>query len=195
MRIDYRWGVNDVDRDRRYAAELVALAPDVILDSGTLSVAVLQQVTRTVPIVFGGVTDPVGAGLVETLARPGGNITGFTVFEYGIESKMAGIAHADRAERDTGRSPSRSDSRCWNRAVRRHPRGRTVAGSRVASDRRARRRRDRTRGRCLRADLEWWVDCDRECGGVSHRDFIITLAAEYSLPAVYGTVTWSAAAD
>ena len=84
VKIDYRWGANDADRIRRYAAELVALAPDVILTAGTLSVAVLQQATRTVPIVFGSVIDPVGAGFVETLARPGGNITGFTVFEYGI---------------------------------------------------------------------------------------------------------------
>jgi ABC-type uncharacterized transport system substrate-binding protein len=87
VKIDYRWGANDAGRVRRYAAELVALAPDVILTAGTQSVAALQQATRTVPIVFGSVIDPVGAGFVETLARPGGNITGFTVFEYGISPK------------------------------------------------------------------------------------------------------------
>jgi len=87
VRIDYRWGANDADRIRRYAAELVALAPDVILTGGTQSVAALQQATRTVPIVFGSVIDPVGAGYVESLARPGGNITGFTLFEYGISPK------------------------------------------------------------------------------------------------------------
>jgi putative ABC transport system substrate-binding protein len=86
-KIDYRWAANDANLVRKYAAELVALAPDVILTGGTLSVAVLQQATRTVPIVFGSVVDPVGAGFVETLARPGGNITGFTVFEYGISPK------------------------------------------------------------------------------------------------------------
>jgi len=86
VKIDYRWGANDAERIKKYAAELVALA-DVILTAGTLSVAVLQQATRTVPIVFGSVIDPVGAGFVETLARPGGNITGFTVFEYGISPK------------------------------------------------------------------------------------------------------------
>ena len=64
----------------RYAAELVALAPDVILAAGTLGVAALQHVTRTLPIVFVGVGDPVGAGFVDTLARPGGNITGFMVY-------------------------------------------------------------------------------------------------------------------
>jgi putative tryptophan/tyrosine transport system substrate-binding protein len=81
-----RWGGNDVDRDRGYAAELVALAPDVILAAGTLSVAALQHVTRTLPIVFVDVSDPVGAGLVDTLARPGGNTTGFMNFEYPFAS-------------------------------------------------------------------------------------------------------------
>ncbi len=82
-----RWGVNDVDRDRRDAAELVALAPDVILASGTPSVAALQHVSRSLPIVFVGVTDPVGAGLVDTLARPGGNVTGFMLLEYSSSGK------------------------------------------------------------------------------------------------------------
>jgi putative tryptophan/tyrosine transport system substrate-binding protein len=77
LRTDIRWGENDADRYRKYAAELVALAPDVILAGGTPSVAALQHVTRTLPIVFVSVVDPVGAGLVETLARPGGNTTGF----------------------------------------------------------------------------------------------------------------------
>ena len=74
-------------RIRKYAAELVALAPDVILASGSPTVAALQQATRTVPIVFAQVVDPVGAGFVESLARPGGNATGFTSFEYGISGK------------------------------------------------------------------------------------------------------------
>jgi putative ABC transport system substrate-binding protein len=77
VRIDIRWGENDVDRERQYAAELVTLAPDVLLASGTVSAAALQKVTRTLPIVFVGVADPVGAGFVDSLARPGGNVTGF----------------------------------------------------------------------------------------------------------------------
>ena len=77
MRIDYRWAAGDADRIRRHAAELVALAPDVILAIGTSTVAPLLQATRTVPIVFASVPDPVGAGFVESLARPGGNATGF----------------------------------------------------------------------------------------------------------------------
>jgi ABC-type uncharacterized transport system substrate-binding protein len=87
VRIDYRWGATDAERGLRYAAELVALAPDVILTAGETAVAALQRTTRTVPIVFAQVPDPVGAGFVDSLARPGGNITGFTVFEYGISAK------------------------------------------------------------------------------------------------------------
>jgi ABC-type uncharacterized transport system substrate-binding protein len=87
VRIDYRWGAGDAERIRREAAELVALAPDVILSSGSPSVAALQRATGSVPIVFVQVVDPVGSGFVESLARPGGNITGFSVFEYGISGK------------------------------------------------------------------------------------------------------------
>ena len=76
-----------VDLARRNAAELVALAPDVIVVAGATNVEALQQATRTIPIVFVGLTDPVGAGFVESLARPGGNTTGFTSFEYGISAK------------------------------------------------------------------------------------------------------------
>ena len=87
VRIDYRWGAADADRYRTYAAELVALAPDVILASASASVAALLQTTRTVPIVFVNVIDPVGAGYVASLARPGGNATGFTLFEYSVSGK------------------------------------------------------------------------------------------------------------
>jgi putative tryptophan/tyrosine transport system substrate-binding protein len=85
--IEYRWGGGDPERTRKFAAELVALAPDVILAVGSFTVSPLQQVSRTVPIVFANVTDPVGAGIVANLARPGGNATGFTTFEYGISAK------------------------------------------------------------------------------------------------------------
>jgi putative ABC transport system substrate-binding protein len=87
VRIETRWGGADADRVRRYAAELVALAPDVILASGGSTVGPLQQATRTVPIVFVNVTDPVGAGFVASLARPRGNATGFIYFEFGIGGK------------------------------------------------------------------------------------------------------------
>ena len=87
MRIDTRWGAGDAEPLRRYAAELVALAPDVILAAAASTVVALQQATRTVPIVFVQVADPVGAGFVESLARPGGNATGFTLFEYSLSAK------------------------------------------------------------------------------------------------------------
>jgi putative ABC transport system substrate-binding protein len=87
LRIDYRWGAADADRSRKSAAELVALAPDVILATAFPPTEALQQATHTVPIVFVSVVDPVGAGLVDSLAQPGGNTTGFTVYEYGTSAK------------------------------------------------------------------------------------------------------------
>jgi putative ABC transport system substrate-binding protein len=87
VRLDVRWTAGSIDAARKYATELVALAPDVIIPDTSFNVAVVQQATRTVPIVFGGVIDPVGAGLVVSLARPGGNTTGFTAFEYAIGAK------------------------------------------------------------------------------------------------------------
>ncbi|MFZ0669694.1 MAG: ABC transporter substrate-binding protein, partial [Pseudolabrys sp.] len=88
VHIDTRWATTKADDIRRHAAELAALAPDVILaGTGTATVAPLLQATRTVPIVFAVVIDPVGAGFVDSLARPGGNATGFTVFEYGMSGK------------------------------------------------------------------------------------------------------------
>ena len=86
-RIDVRWGAGDRERYRKYAAELVAIAPDAILAATTETVVALQQASRTVPIVFVGIIDPVGSGLVASMARPSGNATGFTVFEYAIASK------------------------------------------------------------------------------------------------------------
>ena len=86
-RIEIRWATNNADRIRRSATELVALAPDVILASGESTMPALRQATRTVPIVFVQVIDPVGAGFVDSLARPGGNVTGFTVFEFSLSGK------------------------------------------------------------------------------------------------------------
>jgi ABC-type uncharacterized transport system substrate-binding protein len=87
LQIEYRWFAGDPDRARAYAAELVKLKPEVIFAGATPSVAVLQRETRSVPIVFAQVADPVGAGFVASLARPGGNITGFASFEYAIAAK------------------------------------------------------------------------------------------------------------
>jgi putative ABC transport system substrate-binding protein len=87
LRIDIRWGAGNPDNVRKYAAELVALNPDVILTAGTSTMAPLLQATHTVPIVFANVADPVGAGFVDSLARPGGNATGFMQFEYSLSGK------------------------------------------------------------------------------------------------------------
>ena len=90
LAIDYRWGAGSAggeDRLRRYAAELVALSPDVLLAAGGVPLSALLQITRSVPIVFTQVADPVGAGFVANLARPGGNATGFTNIEIGISGK------------------------------------------------------------------------------------------------------------
>ena len=87
VRIDYRWGAGDADRNRRNATELAALAPDVILVTGTPILGPLLQATRTIPIVFMQVPDPVGAGYVESLSRPGGNATGFSTIDFATSGK------------------------------------------------------------------------------------------------------------
>jgi putative ABC transport system substrate-binding protein len=88
LRMDYRAAAGVTDRYRRYAEELVALAPEVIVAGGTPSLAALRQATRTVPIVFANVADPVGFGYVESLARPGGNVSGFMNVEFGLSAKL-----------------------------------------------------------------------------------------------------------
>ena len=87
LQIEYRWGAGDGERYRTYAAQLVAQAPDVLLAVGGTAVGAVQRVTRDIPIVFVGASDPVNRGLVASLSRPGGNTTGFTIFEYSICAK------------------------------------------------------------------------------------------------------------
>src|SRR5215472_16970452 len=87
LQIDYRWGAGSIERTRTYAAELVALKPDVILGAPASAAVALHRETRTIPVVFAQVPDPVGLGMVESLSRPGGNITGFALFEYAIALK------------------------------------------------------------------------------------------------------------
>jgi len=120
VQIDYRWGVGDADRIRRSAAELVALAPDVMLTSGSATLGALLQATRAVPIVFATVADPVGAGFVDSLARPGGNVTGFDIFQYSISGKslelLKEIAPACRAWHSFGKPPSLPQADNWVRS-------------------------------------------------------------------------------
>jgi putative tryptophan/tyrosine transport system substrate-binding protein len=88
LQIENRWAAGESERYGKYAAELVALAPDVVLASGNQSVAALHQATRILPIVFANVIDPVGSGFVSSLARPGGNVTGFSLAEFGASGKL-----------------------------------------------------------------------------------------------------------
>ena len=105
LQIDTRWATSNAAELRRQAAELAALAPDVILAGGSSSLGPLLQATRTVPIVFTLVVDPVGTGLVDSLARPGGNATGFMNWEYSMGGKWLELAQRNRAGRDArGRS-------------------------------------------------------------------------------------------
>ena len=91
LRIDYRWGVGDAERIRRNVVEVLALAPEVILVAGGRNLSVLQQVNRTIPVVFVTISDPVSSGFVESMARPAGNATGFSLFEYGMSGKWLGL--------------------------------------------------------------------------------------------------------
>ena len=116
VRIDTRWATTNPAEIRRHAAELVALAPDVILATGDSTVPPLLQATRTVPIVFPVANDPVGAGYVDSLARPGGNVTGFMLYEYSMGGEMAGAAQRDRAKRDASGRPAGSRQPLPNRA-------------------------------------------------------------------------------
>ena len=112
LRVDYRWTAVDAERAANIAAEMVALAPDVILTSGNIVLAPMMQATRTIPIVFVQAIDPVGSGFVKSLARPGGNVTGFTQFEYSLAGKWVELLkqiapHVTRAAvvRDPTRGP------------------------------------------------------------------------------------------
>jgi putative ABC transport system substrate-binding protein len=96
VRIDTRWATTDAAEIRRHAAELAALAPDVILAHAATTVGPLLQATRTVPVVFPAVVDPVGAGFVDSLARPGGNVTGFMNFEYSMGGKWLELLRRSR---------------------------------------------------------------------------------------------------
>src|SRR5262245_23107136 len=104
LKIETRQIGPDLDSVRRYAVELVAHAPDVIFSVGSISVASLQQATRTIPIVFTNVPDPVGAGIVQSMAHPGGNITGFSSFEYSMSGKWASCSRRSRPTSGAPRS-------------------------------------------------------------------------------------------
>ena len=162
IRIDYRWGAGDADRFRRYAAELVALVPEVVLATSGSTVPWLLQATRSVPIVFTQTPDPVGAGFFASLAHPGGNVTGFTNFDYSIGGKFLELLK-DIAPRVTRAAVLRDP--CWGRPVGRNPDRSSVVWGGVAPSRCARCRRNRTRPYGNGARLEWRADRHRERAG------------------------------
>jgi len=185
IRIDYRFGAGDADNMRKYAAELVALAPDVILGSGTASVAPLLQATRTVPIVFAQVTDPVGAGFVDSLARPGGNATGFLLFEYAISGKWLELLKeiAPRVSRaGVIRDPAQTAGTGQFGVIQ------SVAPSvgMEVSTINVRDAPEIERGIAAFArSANGGLILTSSALSVVHRDLIVTLAARHKLPAVY----------
>jgi ABC-type uncharacterized transport system substrate-binding protein len=184
VRIDHRWGANDPERIRGHAAELVALAPDVILAVGTLTVGPLLQATRTVPIVFVQVADPVGGGFVSSLAQPGGNATGFATFEYATSGKWPELLKeiAPRVTRAAViRDPTRGPGIAQFAAIQ------AVApslGLEVSPiDARHSPEIERAIAAFARTSNGGLIVTG---GGTAlHRDLIITIAARHRLPAVY----------
>ena len=187
VRIDLRWGAGDADRFRKQAAELVALAPDVVLASSLPVAQPLLQATRTVPIVFVQVVDPVGAGLVASLAQPGGNATGFTIFEFGIAGKWVELLKeiAPNVTRVAVLRDAASTS--WigqlgaiqsvapSFGMELTPVGVSDAGE-----------IERAVTAFARAASNGGLIVTPVTLSLVHRDLIITLAARHKLPAVYG---------
>ena len=191
IRIDYRWGANNLDLFRKYAAELVALAPDVVVGTAASIVAALQQASHTVPIVFVTTIDPVGSGLVASLARPGGNATGFIAYEFSIAGKWLELLKeiAPRVTRVAVlRDPFVPAGSGGFAAIQ------TVAPSLgvevtpigVASP-------DEIEGGLkafARSANDGLIMVGPPSSVQLHRDLIIALAARYRLPAVYSSVTF-----
>jgi ABC-type uncharacterized transport system substrate-binding protein len=183
VQIDYRWAAGDTGRFHRYAEELLALAPDVVLASATPSVQALQQATRTVPIVFANVGDPVAMGIVASLARPGGNATGFTPLEFGFAAKWLELLKeiAPRVTRvavlrDLTIGPAhlsaiQAVAPSFNAEL-------SVVGVRDASE------IERSVTAFARSSNGGMI-VTPSTSALVHRELITTLAARYKLPAVY----------
>ena len=185
IRIDYRWAAADAASSHRQAQELLTLAPDVIIAVATPNVVALQQATRTVPIVFVGVTDPVGAGLVESLAHPGGNTTGFGIFEYSISGKWLELLReiAPRVKRVAViRDPLLTSGTAQLGAIQSvaHSLGAELipVGARSADE------IERGLSTFAREPNGGLIVTASPLAAV-HRNLIITLAARHRLPAVY----------
>jgi ABC-type uncharacterized transport system substrate-binding protein len=185
MRIDVRWATANAAEIRRHAAELVALAPDVILATGDSTMPPLLQATRTVPIVFPVVNDPVGAGYVDSLAQPGGNTTGFMIFEYGAAGKWLellkdiapGVSRA-AVLRDPA-NPSQTAQFGAIQAV-----APSLKMEVIPVNMRDAGQIERSIDSFARS-ANGGLIVTAGAGAILHRDLIITLAARHKLPAVY----------
>ena len=153
LQLDVRWSAGDVERIRKNATDLAALAPDVIVASGNSTFGPLLQATRTVPVVFVTAADPVGAGYVDSLARPSGNATGFLA-RLQHQREMVGASQGDCSRACASGGHPQSLDTCCNRTVCRNPGRGAFARSRGECAQRARHWRDRERRHCLRARHE-----------------------------------------
>jgi ABC-type uncharacterized transport system substrate-binding protein len=184
--IEYRWAAGNSDLYRRYAEELVAVAPDILVGSGATATIALQRTTRTVPIVFAGATDPVGAGLAMSLARPGGNTTGFGLNEYGVGGKwlellkeiaprvtrVAVIRDASVTAGTGGLAAIQTVAPLFRVEV-------SPVGTRDADE--------IERGiTAFARGSNAGVIVPNTAAAITHRNLIIALAAQHRLPAVYG---------
>jgi putative ABC transport system substrate-binding protein len=184
-RIDYRWGAGDGERNREYAVELVALAPDVILANGAAAVRSVQGITRTVSIVFAGVADPVGEGLAASLARSASNATGFTTFEFGLSGKWLELLKeiAPRvAQAAVIRDQTQPGGVAWFAVIQAAANSFKVELSPIDA---------RNGGELERAVTAFSQQSNAGlivlpgASTASHRDLIVALAARNRLPAVY----------
>ena len=185
MQIDYRWGEGDADGVRTNASELVALAPDVILAHGSVLVSALLQVSRSVPIVFASVTDPIGGGLVASLARPGGSVTGFLDFEYDLSGKWLELLKQTepRVKRVAVlRDPTTPASIGQLGAIR--SAAPSLGVEVIPIDVRDASEIERALVGFGREPNGGLIVAATRLAGI-HRELIITLAARYRLPAVY----------
>jgi len=185
LRVDTRWGGGDADRIRKYAAELVALAPEVVLALGGTVAGALQQASGTVPIVFVNVTDPVSRGYVASLAQPVGNATGFTSFEFGMGGKWLEVLKeiAPRVTRAAVlRDPAITAGIGYLAAI--HALAPSIGVQVVPVDVRTTSDIERAVAAFARTPMGGLV-VTADPAAIVHREAIITLAARHRLPAIY----------
>jgi putative ABC transport system substrate-binding protein len=185
VHVDTRWGAGDADRIRKYAGELVALGPDVILAPGSATLGPLLQATRDVPIVFVHVPDPVGAGYVDSLARPGGNATGFTHYEYSISGKWLELLNqTDPSVRQAGVMRDANISAGLGLFAAIHSLAPSVGIEIIPVNVRDAGEIERSLATFARSSNGGLIVTSSPLA-VVHRDLIITLAARHKLPTVY----------